>query len=283
MLVERHPILFVGAGPGDPELITVKGQRALAAADAVLYTGSLVPEALLQWARPQARRESSAGMDLAAIVAFLREAWDQGQRVVRLHTGDPSLYGAIFEQMAALDELGIGYRVIPGVTAAMAAAAALNLEFTLPEVSQTLILTRIEGRTPVPEGERLEDLAAHGASLAIYLSAGLAPRVAEVLRGAYGDEAPCAVVCRASQPDQRILHTTAARLAADMEAAGIDRQAVILAGRVLAVAREALAHRSRLYDREFDHGYRSRKGKSEIRSSKSENGNSKSETPKADT
>jgi len=275
MLVERHPILFVGAGPGDPELITVKGQRALAAADAVLYTGSLVPEALLQWARPQARRESSAGMDLAAIVAFLREAWDQGQRVVRLHTGDPSLYGAIFEQMAALDELGIGYRVIPGVTAAMAAAAALNLEFTLPEVSQTLILTRIEGRTPVPEGERLEDLAAHGASLAIYLSAGLAPRVAEVLRGAYGDEAPCAVVCRASQPDQRILHTTAARLAADMEAAGIDRQAVILAGRVLAVAREALAHRSRLYDRDFGHGYRP--------ASAAETQNPKSETPKADT
>ena len=256
MTSAKHPILFVGAGPGDPELITVKGQRALAAADAILYTGSLVPEAVLQWARPEARRESSAGMHLEAIVGFMAAAWRRGERVVRLHTGDPSLFGAIFEQMAALDEEGIGYRVIPGVTAAMAAAAALNLEFTLPEISQTLILTRLEGRTPVPDGERLEALAAHGATLAIYLSVGMAARVGEVLRGAYGDEAPCAVVYRASQPDQKIVHTTAARLAADVAAAGIERQAVIIAGRVLTVAREALAHRSKLYDRGFAHGHR---------------------------
>ncbi|MBW2569828.1 MAG: cobalt-precorrin-4/precorrin-4 C(11)-methyltransferase, partial [Deltaproteobacteria bacterium] len=157
----RHLVIFAGAGPGDPELITVKGQLALADADLVIYAGSLVPEAVLKWTKPK---------HLEEIIDEIEKAYKKGKHVVRLHTGDPSLYGAIFEQMANLDKKSIPYKVIPGVTAAFAAAAAMGIEYTLPEVSQTLILTRMAGRTPVPENEALESLAGHKASMAIYLS-----------------------------------------------------------------------------------------------------------------
>jgi len=167
---DQHPIIICGAGPGDPDLITVKGQRALARADLVLYAGSLVPEAVLTWAPEKAERVSSAGMDLAQIIDTMVTAHASGQRVVRLHTGDPSLYGAIMEQMAELRKRRISYRIIPGVTAAFAAAAAMGIEYTVPEQTQTLILTRMEGRTKVPEAERLVSLAQHGASMVIYLS-----------------------------------------------------------------------------------------------------------------
>ena len=146
--IEENPVLFVGAGPGDPELITVKGQKALMKADLVIYAGSLVPEALLQWTRGDVRTISSASMHLEQIITEIQSAQADGKRVVRLHTGDPSLYGAIYEQMSELGKLGIPYKIIPGVTAAFAAAAALGIEYTLPEVTQTLILTRIAGRTP---------------------------------------------------------------------------------------------------------------------------------------
>ena len=197
----RNPVLFVGAGPGDPELITVKGQNALRQADLVIYTGSLVPEELLTWTKPNAKALNSASMHLEEIIEIIDKAVTDGKRVVRPHTGDPSLYGAIFEQMVALQKRSIPYKVIPGVTAAFAAAAAMGLEFTLPEISQTLILTRMAGRTPVPEKEDLASLAAHQTSMAIYLSISMIEEVAAVLAKSYGLDAACAVVYRASQPD----------------------------------------------------------------------------------
>jgi len=254
-MIDTHPILFVGAGPGDPELITVKGQKALASADLVVYAGSLVPRALLAWARPGVEAVDSAGLHLEQIIGRMVPAYRDGKRVVRLHTGDPSLYGAVLEQMEALDRESVPYRVIPGVTAAFAAAAALGTEFTVPEVSQTLILTRMSGRTPVPEAESLESLARHGASMAIYLSAKLIEEVAAVLSGTYGPDAACAVVVRASHPDERVILTRARNLAERVRAEGIDRQAVILVGRFLE-AGETPGARSRLYDPGFRHGFR---------------------------
>jgi precorrin-4/cobalt-precorrin-4 C11-methyltransferase len=255
-MTKPHPIIFAGAGPGDPDLITIRGQRALQEADLVVYAGSLVPEAVLKWAPPQAEKRNSAGMHLAEIVEAMVAAYRDGRRVVRLHTGDPSLYGAIYEQMAELDKQGVPYEVIPGVTAAFAAAAALGIEFTLPEVSQTLILTRMAGRTPVPEAESLKSLAAHGASMAIYLSMSMIDRVADILQEAYGASATCAVVYRASHPDEKILLTRLKDLVKEVESAGITRQAVILVGKVLDVGRDELIYKSKLYDRGFEHGFR---------------------------
>ncbi len=252
----NNPVLFVGAGPGDPELITVKGQKALMAADVVIYAGSLVPEGLLQWTRPGTTALSSAAMDLAEIIEAIDSAYSKGKRVVRLHTGDPSLYGAIFEQMVELQQRGIPYNVIPGVTAAFAAAAALGLEYTLPEVSQTLILTRMAGRTPVPEKENLAELAKHQASMAIYLSMSMANEVAGILTAAYGKNATCAVVYRASQPEEKVIVTKLKKLAERIEAEKITKHALIIVGKVLDVSPENLQHKSKLYDREFKHGCR---------------------------
>ena len=252
----RYPIIFVGAGPGDPDLITVKGQRALARADRVIYAGSLVPEALLQWTGAHCERINSAGMHLDQIVAAMSDAWASGRRVVRLHTGDPSLYGAIFEQIQALVAQGIAFQVIPGVTAAFAAAATLGIEYTLPERTQTLVLTRMAGRTAVPEAENLRALAAHRASMAIYLSIGMINPVAAVLSEAYGPDAPCAVVYRASHPDEKVVITAASRLADEVRAAGIDRQALIIVGDALRVRSGEGTARSRLYDASFAHGFR---------------------------
>jgi precorrin-4/cobalt-precorrin-4 C11-methyltransferase len=251
-----NPICFCGAGPGDPELITVKGQRALAEADLILYAGSLVPQALLKWARPSATTLSSAGMHLEEIVATMAAAWRGGQRVVRLHTGDPSLFSALCEQMMHLDAQKIPYEVIPGVTAAFAAAASLGMEYTLPEVSQTLILTRMAGRTKVPEEEALEKLAAHQASMAIYLSLGQIEAVSAVLSRAYGKKAPAVIVYKASHPEEKIVTTTCAELAAAAQKAQITRTALILAGKVLAIPPQGLSSASKLYDRHFAHGYR---------------------------
>jgi precorrin-4/cobalt-precorrin-4 C11-methyltransferase len=251
-----RPIIFCGAGPGDPDLITVKGQQALAAADLVVYAGSLVPEALLKWTRPTCRHQSSAGLHLDEMVSAMADAWQAGKNVVRLHTGDPSLYGAIFEQMAKLHQRNIPYTVIPGVTAAFSAAAALGIEYTLPEVSQTLILTRMAGRTPVPETESLASLAAHQATMAIYLSISMVDEMTRILSKAYGSEGACAVVYRASQPDQKILWTTTGELAETVRQANITRTALVVVGRVLDVSLEALVNRSKLYDRHFAHGFR---------------------------
>jgi precorrin-4/cobalt-precorrin-4 C11-methyltransferase len=252
-------IHFIGAGPGDAELITVKGARLLREADVVVYAGSLVDLELVRTYAPQAQVWDSAGMTLEETTKVLAEAVAAGKRAVRLHTGDPSIYGAIQEQMAELDLLCIGYAVVPGVTSAFAAAAALRQELTLPEVSQTVILTRIAGKTQVPEREKLSEISRLGATLVIYLSVSMVEKVvAELLQGAYTPETPVAVVAKASWPDEQVVEGTLADIAAKVRAAGIDRQALIIVGDVLAVRREGLRAKSLLYDRGFSHGFRNK-------------------------
>ena len=230
--------------------------KALMEADLVIYAGSLVPEALLQWTRSDTRTLSSASMHLEEIVAEIRSAHADGKRVVRLHTGDPSLYGAVYEQMAELSKLGISYKIIPGVTAAFAAAAALGIEYTLPEVSQTLILTRMAGRTPVPEKENLASLAKHQTSMAIYLSMSAIDEVAEILCDAYGADSACAVVYRASHPEEKIIRTPLKDLAARVAAEKITKHALVIVGRVLDVSPGNMVYKSKLYDKNFTHACR---------------------------
>lgn len=251
-------VLFVGAGPGDPELITVKGQKALQRADLVIYAGSLVNPALLAQLKPGATAVDSAPLTLEQVMAQMLEAVDAGQRVVRLHTGDPALYGAIQEQMERLDQAGIGYAVIPGVTAVFAGAAALRQQLTLPEVSQTLILSRIEGRTPVPDNEQLRKVAAVGGTLCLYLSVDRITQVVDDLLagGVFTGGTPAAVIYRASWPDERIVEGSLAEIADKVADAGIRRQALILVGEVLAARRSGVPSRSKLYDPGFAHGYR---------------------------
>lgn len=250
-------IYFIGAGPGDAELITVKGARLLGAADVVVYAGSLVDFELVRAHAPQAEVHDSSGLTLAETTRLLAAAVTAGKRAVRLHTGDPSLYGAIQEQLVELDRLGIACEVVPGVTSAFAAAAALRQELTLPEVSQTVIITRLAGRTPVPERERLAELASIGATLVIYLSVGMIEKVvAELLQGAYVAETPVAVVARVSWPDELVIEGALGDIAGKVRTAGIDRQAVILVGDVLRARREGLAAVSKLYDEGFSHGFR---------------------------
>jgi precorrin-4/cobalt-precorrin-4 C11-methyltransferase len=251
--VQDHPIHFIGAGPGDPELITVRGQRLLAEADLIVYTGSLVPTALLHGL--QAEIHDSAGLTLDQVIELLAAGWRQGRKVVRLHTGDPAIYGAIGEQLARLAALGIPCRVVPGVSSVTAAAAALAAELTLPEVSQTVIITRRGGRTPVPPLENLAALAAHQATMTILLSAGMIEQVAAELRaGGYPPATPAAVVEKASWPEERIIRGTLADIAARVREAGITRTAIIVVGEVLATG--AVPAESRLYDPDFSHGYR---------------------------
>jgi precorrin-4/cobalt-precorrin-4 C11-methyltransferase len=248
---------FVGAGPGDAELITVKGARLLSDADVVVYAGSLVDRELVRRYAPDARIFDSAGMNLEETTKALAEAALAGRKVVRLHTGDPSIYGAIQEQMLELDRLGIEYEVIPGVTSAFAAAATLKQELTLPEVSQTVIITRLAGRTPVPERERLSEIAKIGATLVIYLSVSMVEKVvAELLQGAYSAETPVAVVAKASWPDEEVVQGTLGDIAAKVKEAGIAKQALILVGDVLRARSEGMRAKSLLYDKGFSHGCR---------------------------
>ncbi len=247
-------VAFVGAGPGDPELITVKGQKRLREADRVIYAGSLVPQSLLDVCKPDAILMDSASMTLEQTHAAVMEGVRRGQRVVRLHTGDPSLYGAIHEQMRLLDAEGVPYEVIPGVSAVFAAAAALRCQLTLPEVSQTVIITRTAGKTPVPDRESLEKLAAHGTTLAIYLSVQDIERLAEVLRRTYGPKTPVVVAYRVGWPDERILRGTVEDIAVKVRDAGIRRQAIVMVGHVF--REDRLPVRSRLYDGSFSHGFR---------------------------
>jgi precorrin-4/cobalt-precorrin-4 C11-methyltransferase len=250
-------VYFVGAGPGDAELITVKGARLLGDSDVVVYAGSLVDRELVSKYAPSAQVWDSAGMTLAETTQVLADAAMSGRRVVRLHTGDPSVYGAIQEQMAELDKLGIDYKVVPGVTSAFAAAAALKQELTLPEVSQTVIITRLAGRTPVPDNEQLREIARIGATLVIYLSVSMIETVvSELLEGAYTPETTVAVVSKASWPDQQIVEGTLADIAAKIKTTGIGKQAVILVGDVLKARREGLQAVSKLYDETFSHEFR---------------------------
>lgn len=250
-------VSFVGAGPGAADLITIRGARLLKHADVVIFAGSLVDRKLVQLYATRADIYDSSGMTLTEVITVIMDAMESGRSVVRLHTGDPSIYGAIQEQMEALDKLKIDYQVVPGVTSAFAAAAALKQELTLPELSQTVIITRIEGRTPVPEREQLSAIAQIGATMVIYLSVGMIEKVVDqLLQGVYTTATPAAVVCRASWDDEQIIQCTLADLAERVKEAGIDRQAMIIVGDVLAARREGLKANSLLYDSEFAHGFR---------------------------
>ncbi|MTV50242.1 precorrin-4 C(11)-methyltransferase [Heliobacillus mobilis] len=246
-------ISFIGAGPGDPELITVKGQKRLAEADVVIYAGSLVNPEILSWCRPDAEIHNSASMSLEEVLAVMKRAVGEGKGVARVHTGDPSIYGAHREQMDALDEMGIAYEIVPGVSSFLAAAAAVKKEFTLPGVSQTVIITRLAGRTPVPEKESLASLAQHRASLCIFLSTHLLSEVSqELIQGGYEEDTPVAVVYKASWPDEKTVLGTLGDIAQKVSGARISRTAMIMVGRFL----EGPYDRSLLYDPTFTHGYR---------------------------
>ncbi|KVD70836.1 precorrin-4 C(11)-methyltransferase [Burkholderia sp. ABCPW 14] len=225
-------VYFIGAGPGDPELITVKGQRLVRSCPVILYAGSLVPAAVLDGHRAE-QVVNTAELDLEAIVALLAQAHAKGRDVARVHSGDPSLYGAIGEQIRRLVALGIPYEIVPGVTATAACAAALGVELTLPGVAQTVILTRYAGKTTMPEGETLTSLAAHRATLAIHLGVRhLARIVADVLPH-YGADCPIAVIYRASWPDEARVTGTLADIVDKVAGTSIERTALILIGRVL--------------------------------------------------
>ena len=244
---------FVGAGPGACDLITVRGMNRIKEADVIIYAGSLVNPELLSYAKVGCEIYNSAHMTLDEVVAVMREAEAAGKGTVRLHTGDPSVYGAIREQMDLLDEYGIAYDVCPGVSAVFGAAASLACEYTLPDVTQTLILTRAEGKTLVPEKENLRSLAAHRASLVLYLSSGLARKVRqELLLGGYAEDTPVAVVYKATWPEEKIIRTTLAKLPEDMEAAGITKTALIIVSPALG----SIYEKSKLYDAAFATEYR---------------------------
>ena len=244
---------FVGAGPGACDLITFRGMNKIKEADVIIYAGSLVNPELLSYAKADCEIYNSAHMTLEDVVSVMREAEAAGKETVRLHTGDPSVYGAIREQMDLLDGYGIAYDVCPGVSAVFGAAASLACEYTLPDVTQTLILTRAEGKTPVPEKENLRSLAAHRASLVLYLSSGLARKVRqELLLGGYAEDTPVAVVYKATWPEEKIIRTTLAKLPEDMEAAGITKTALIIVSPALGSVYE----KSRLYDAAFATEYR---------------------------
>jgi precorrin-4 C11-methyltransferase len=249
---EPSPVVFVGAGPGDPDLLTLKAHRALSRADVVVYAGSLVPEEVLRHASATAVLHNSAPLTLEEVMAIVVPAARAGQRVVRLHSGDTSLYSAIQEQMTRLDEAGIDYEVIPGVSSFQAAAAALKAEFTLPERVQTVILTRAAGETPMPEGESLAALARHRATLCLFLSARLVERVQADLLSAYAADTPVAILYRVSWPDEKIVLTELRHLAEEVRRHKLARTTLIVVGE--AVCRRQ--NRSRLYESSHGHIFR---------------------------
>lgn len=246
-------ISFVGAGPGDVELITIKGRKLLENADVVIYAGSLVSKEHLSFCKDSCEVYNSASMTLDEVMDVMMKGEKEGLNVVRLHTGDPTIYGAIREQIDVLDAKGISYEVIPGVSSFTAACASIKREFTLPNVSQTIILTRIEGRTPVPEGEDLEELAKHNASMAIFLSVQDIDRVVEKLAKGYGNyDIPVAVVYKATWDDEEIVMGTLKDIAEKIKDKGINKTAQILVGNFI----EGDYEKSKLYDPTFTHGYR---------------------------
>lgn len=253
MELNSNLIHFVGAGPGDIELITVKGRKLLDDADCIVFAGSLVNPELLNGCK--AKIYDSKGMDLEQIITVMHETWKEGGKVVRLHTGDPAIYGAIKEQMQKLDALGIPYKVIPGVTSASGSAASLNAELTLPEIAQTVIITRQEGRTPVPEMEKLRDLARHQTTMMIFLSVGMLDKVVkELVTGGYSEDTPIAVVEKATWADEKIVRGDLSSIVPLVKAEGIVKTAMICVGKVF--GQSELKAVSKLYDSTFSHGTR---------------------------
>ncbi|HEY4544558.1 MAG TPA: precorrin-4 C(11)-methyltransferase [Tissierellaceae bacterium] len=247
-------IKFVGAGPGNVDLITVKGRRLLEEADIVIYAGSLVSSEHLDFCKEGCKFYNSASMTLEEVIDVMKEGLSQDKKVVRLHTGDPTIYGAIREQMDELDKINVEYEVVPGVSSFTAACSAIKKEFTLPDVSQTVILTRIEGRTPVPEEEKLENLAKHRASMAIFLSVQAIDRVVDALARGYGSyDVPVAVVYKASWKDEDMVIGTLENIAEKVKEKGITKTAQILVGHFI----DGEYDRSKLYDPTFTHEFRS--------------------------
>lgn len=248
---------FVGAGPGAPDLITVRGKELLEKADIIIYAGSLVNPELLNYGKDDVKIYNSAEMTLEEVTAVYVEAAKDEKDVVRLHTGEPSIYGAIKEQMDFLDKEGIPYDSCPGVSACFGAAASLNLEYTLPGVSQTLIITRLQGRTLVPAAESMESLAAHKASMAIYLSAGMLKELSDkLLAGGYEKDTPAAIVYKATWPEEKKILTTVGDLAEAGEKEGIKKIAVVLVGEAISTINY---EKSRLYAADFTTGFRTGK------------------------
>jgi precorrin-4/cobalt-precorrin-4 C11-methyltransferase len=246
-------VYFIGAGPGDPELLTLKGRRLIECCPVCLYAGSLVPAAIVACAPAGAKMINTAELHLDQIIGHMKDAHAVGLDVARVHSGDPSLYGAIAEQMRRLDELGIPYEVVPGVPSFTAAAAALKLELMPAGANQTLILTRAAGRTGLPDNEALAELARHRTGLVLFLSAAQVPEVVEALKPHYGPDAPVVVAYRVSWPDQVLLHCQLSRLAEEMKAAKVHLTALILIGPMLDPDR---ARDSHLYDPSYTHRFR---------------------------
>ena len=252
-LVESGKVYFIGAGPGDPELITVRGARIIEAAELIVYAGSLVPQSILSQAKEGAEIHNSATLSLEETHVLLSEGVKKSMIVARVHTGDPALYGAIQEQIQLLEHEGISYEVVPGITVAFAAAAALGRQLTQPGGSQTLIFTRLAGRTPVPDKENLAGLSEHQASLVIYLSVSKIDEVVAQLKEGYPADTPVVVAHRVGWPEEKFISGTLTDIAEKVEKSGIKRQAVILVGQAL---RGELKARSKLYDPTFGHTYR---------------------------
>ncbi|MCR5764047.1 MAG: precorrin-4 C(11)-methyltransferase [Treponema sp.] len=253
-------VSFVGAGPGAEDLITVRGSKLLQQADVVIYAGSLVNKELLNLCKDNCEIHNSAVMTLEEVIKVISEAEKSGKNIVRLHTGDPCLYGAIREQMDALSSLHIEYEVVPGVSSFCGAAAALNLEYTLPDVSQSVIITRMEGRTPVPEKESIESFSSHGSTMVIFLSAGMLDKLqSRLIAGGYSPDTPAAIVYKASWNDEKKVLCTVGNLAQSAVKNDISKTALIIVGNVVAQScggNESMYSRSKLYDPDFTTGWR---------------------------
>ena len=244
---------FVGAGCGAADLITVRGMRLLEKADVVIYAGSLVNPELLDYTRPGCKTLDSAYMTLDKVISEIAEAENSGLTTVRLHTGDPSIFGAIREQMDRLTALGIPFDICPGVSSFCGAAAALKAEYTLPDVSQTVILTRMAGRTPVPENEDIRSLAAHGATMVIFLSTGMLPQLSrKLIDGGYSPDTPAAIVYKATWADEKVCRCSVSTLAETAEKSGIRKTALITVGNFLGSDYQL----SKLYDPAFETEFR---------------------------
>lgn len=250
----KGKVYFIGAGPGDPELITIKGRRIIENADVVIYAGSLVNPELVSGLK--AKIFDSSRMTLDEIIKIIKNSVTQGKIVVRLHSGDTSIYSAISEQIEMLRELGIEYEVIPGVSSWVAGVAVLGQELTVPEINQTIILTRIEGRTPVPKKEKLSELAKHRAAMVLFLSVGMIEQVKEELLKGYPEDTPVIVIEKISWPEQKIVRGTLKDIVKRVKDANIKRTALIYVGEVLKASEESLKKRSKLYDENFKHGFR---------------------------
>jgi len=245
-------VWFVGAGPGDPDLVTVKGRRLIEEADTVVFAGSLMPEGLRALAKPGSEWHDSAKLSLGEFMPILVDAAKAGKHVVRLASGDPAIYGALGEMTEWLEQEGVEYEIVPGVSSFLAAAAVLGRELTVPDVAQSIIITRSEGRTGMPEREKLVELSRHRTTLIIFLSAQVIHKIVTDLRTAYPEDTPVAVVYRVSWPDQKVVRGTLRDIAAKVTEAEIYMTAIVIVGEALT----AKGHRSKLYDEKFSHSFR---------------------------